>query len=77
MQKSAIRSIVGAAPAVENRRQRLKGFQVNPIATLLNSWQKQNLLLNIRGQVQQIQDLRDTGAADLPAREYQFGVFRM
>jgi hypothetical protein len=38
---------------------------VNPIATLLDSRQKQDLLLNVWGQMTQIHDLGNAGAADL------------
>jgi hypothetical protein len=51
-----IYSIVGAAPARENRRQGLKALHVKTIATLPDSWQKQNLFLNVGGQVEQIHD---------------------
>ena len=46
---------------------------MNTISTLLDSWQKQYSFLDVRGQMEQVHDLRDACAADLP-NPGQFGV---
>ena len=60
---------------VSHRRQRLELAQQNRVATAVNGRQEEQLLLDIRCEVDEVQDLTDSRSADL-AQSSQFALTR-